>query len=313
MVQLNWAQVETGLFMNIKAIFKKRCLWTIALYKIKDESQIFNLSSLSPFRFIGETGLRRNKEYHHTTADPFLFVQNERLYLFYETQTDFGVGQIYAQSMDIHGAWVDHGQVLKEDFHLSYPQVFAHNGQVWMIPEAASSGKVWLYAAELFPNNWRRVKVLIDEPLVDPSVVIKLEGIYLFGTTRTYELKLFFASDFNQEFVLIDCGISNDKFIARNAGRPIYIENVLYRVAQNCKLKYGENISLLRIDQLSIDGYCEQIITPDLYQTKPKWMEEGYHHISTALLGDEHFVAVDGMRRDKYLNTLLLAYFKVFE
>jgi len=297
--------------MNLKSLFRRRTVWTIALYKLKAENGIFELSEHEPFHFLGERGLRCNRHYQAITADPFLFTHNDRLCLFYEIQTDFGVGEIWAQSMDAQGAWINHGQVLKEDFHLSYPQVFFHDGQIYMIPEAASSGKVWLYAAELFPNKWRRARVLINEPLVDPSIVIKPEGIYLFGTTRADELKLFFSPDISQEFVSTGFVISKDKSISRNGGRPLCIQNVLYRVAQNCKQSYGQNISLLQIDQLSFDKYSEHMTVSDLYQIKPKWMEEGYHHISTACFRNEHFVAVDGMHRDMYLNTLLLALIKV--
>lgn len=298
--------------MKLSRIFQKRDVWTIALYKLKYEDDIFKLDEHKPFHLFGERGIRRNKEYQAITADPFLFVHNERLYLFYEIKTDFGVGEIWAQTMDGQGTWTNHGQVLKEGFHLSYPQVFLHDRQVWMIPEAASSGKVWLYAADIFPNKWRRAKVLINEPLVDPSIVIKPEGIYLFGTTRSYELKLFFSPDMSHEFVSTGFVISKDKSISRNGGKPLCIQNVLYRVAQNCKQSYGQNISLLKIDQLSFDKYSEHMTVPDLFQIKPKWMEAGCHHISTAWFRNEHFVAVDGMRRDSYLNTLLLALIKVF-
>lgn len=298
--------------MKLNRIFRKRIVWTIALYKLKSEDDIFKLDEHKPFHFFGERGLRQNKKYQAFAADPFLFVHNDRLYLFYEIQTDFGIGEIWAQSMDATGTWTNHGQVLKEDFHLSYPQVFSYNGQIWMIPEAARSENVWLYAAELFPNKWRRFRVLINEPLVDSSIVIKPEGIYLFGTTRSDELKLFFSPDISKEFLSTGFVISKDKAISRNGGRPLCIKNVLYRVAQNCQQSYGKNISLLQIDQLSFEKYSEHMTISDLYQIKPKWMEEGYHHISTACFMNEHFAAVDGMRRDKYLNTLLLAFLKVF-
>lgn len=297
--------------MKLSRIFQKRDVWTIALYKLKYEDDIFKLNEHKPFHFFGERGIRRNKEYQAFTADPFLFVHSVSLYLFYEIKTDFGVGEIWAQSMDAQGAWTNHGQVLKEDFHLSYPQVFIHDGQIYMVPEAAQTGKVWLYTAVDFPGNWQKVRVLIDEPLLDPSILIRQEGIFLLATTREYELKLYFSPDLSQEFVAIEHLITNDKSLARNAGSPLCIQNVLYRVAQNCKFKYGQNISIMRIDQLSTKGYSEQIVTSDLYQTKPEWMAAGYHHISTALFRNEYFVAVDGARRDGYINTLLLAFFKV--
>jgi hypothetical protein len=298
--------------MNLKGLYKRRKLWTIALYKLKDECEIFELDKLQPFQFFGEKGMRKNKEYQATTADPFLFVHNERLYLFYEIQTDFGKGEIWAQSMDAHCKWTNHGQVLKEDFHLSYPQVFFHDEQICMIPESAGSGKVWLYTADIYPNKWRKSRVLIDEPLLDPSIIIQEDGIFLLGTTQAYELKMYFSPSLSQEFVSTGFIISNDKSISRNAGRPICIQNTLYRVAQNCNNSYGQNISLLQIERLTTEKYSERITTSDLYKVKPKWMEAGYHHISIVFFRNEYYVAIDGMRRDKYINTLILAAHKIF-
>ena len=299
--------------MKLKTLFKRRDVWSIAIYKLENERDIFELDQHEPIYFFGEKGMRLNSNYQATTADPFLFVYNHRLYLFYEVQTDFSVGEIWAQSMDAQGFWINHGQVLKEDFHLSYPQVFFYDGQVCMIPESAASKQVCLYRSEAFPYNWKKTKVLIDAILSDTSIIIQPEGIFLLGTTRSNELKLYFAKDFNQEFTCIDNVTLKNKYTARNAGKPIYINNVLYRLAQNNKSHYGEKITLLQIDQLSVDNYSESITVLDLYKTKPKWMKTGYHHISKASFMNECFVAVDGMRPDKHINTMLLAPIKLFD
>jgi flagellar basal body rod protein FlgC len=297
--------------MDLKRIFQRRTVWKIALYKLGHEEDIFEIDQHHPIYIMGESGIRLNKKYQATVADPFLFVYRDRLYLFYEVQTDFGLGEIWAQSMDKQGAWICHGQVLKEDFHLSYPQVFVCNGIIYMIPETAMSGQVWLYTTSKFPYEWEKKMVLIDEPLVDPSIVMMSDGIYLFATTRMNQLKLFFSPNISQKFHSICRNISNDKSISRNAGKPFLIKNVLYRAAQNCSQKYGENIRLLQIDKLSRREYVEHIVISDLFKKKPKWMEEGYHHISTTSFMNVNYVAVDGMRKDIYLNTILLIFMKI--
>ena len=299
--------------MNFKSILKRRKLWAIAIYRLQDERDIFSLSDHEPFYFIGEKGIRKNTDYQHIAADPFVFVHNDRLYLFYEIQTDFGVGEIWAKSMDQQGVWVSHGQVLKEDFHLSYPQVFSYDGQVYMIPETSDSGKVWLYATASFPYKWQKNRMLIDEALLDPSIVINNDGIFLFGTSRKNELKLYFFENFNHEVVPLGAVMPSEDFLARNAGRPIYIRNELYRVAQISKSSYGQGgVSLLKVDELSIENYSEHIVIPELYKIRPKWMKSGYHHLSCAMFFNEHFVAVDGMRNDKWINALSLAFLKYF-
>lgn len=295
-----------------RQLLSRRMVWTIALYKLKNENEIFELDKYEPFKFLGEVGIRRSADYQATTADPFLYSHNDRLYLFYEVQTDFGVGEIWAQSMGANNMWINHGQVLKEVFHLSYPQVFFHEGNILMIPESAQSGKVWLYAAENFPFGWKKVKMLIDEPLRDTSIIVRSGEIFLLGTSHSYELKLYFSPNIMQEFTLTSKIITIDKSIARNAGKPFEINHVLYRIAQDCKHGYGQKVGLLKIDELSIGNYSESTAVIDLFRFKPKWMASGYHHVSMSKFGDDYYVAVDGMRRDKYLNTLLLMYFKLF-
>ena len=299
--------------MKISSIFHKKLVWTIALYKLKSEDEILKIELQKPFHFISENGLRINKKYQTTTADPFLYTHEDRLYLFYEVQTDFGVGEIWAQSMDALGEWSSHGCVLNEDFHLSYPQVFSLDGKIWMIPEASASGKVWLYSAEVFPNEWIKSRILIHEVLLDPSIIIQSEGIFLLGTTRENELKIYFSQDLNHEFILTNIVKLENKFLARNAGRPIYVKNILYRLAQDNQYGYGQSISLLQIDELTISKYSEHISMTALFKIRPKWMKFGCHHLSTAVYRNKHFVAVDGMRKDKFINTLLLAFIKSIE
>ncbi|KAI5054728.1 hypothetical protein GOP47_0029873 [Adiantum capillus-veneris] len=65
-------------------------------------------------------------------SDPFLFIQDTKLFVFYETknaitmQGDIGV----AESTDGGGTWRHLGIALDEEWHLSYPHVFEFDGQV---------------------------------------------------------------------------------------------------------------------------------------------------------------------------------------
>ena len=76
-------------------------------------------------------------------ADPFMLWQNGAWHLFFEVlNNDRNKGEIgYAQSPD-PVTWEYGGIVLKEKFHLSYPYVFAHEGETYMIPECAKSNAV---------------------------------------------------------------------------------------------------------------------------------------------------------------------------
>lgn len=296
--------------MNIRSIFLKRRLWKIGIYEIYNEDEIFKRALVQPFHIIGEKGFRKNFSYQSTIADPFLFVKDLVLYVFYEAQTDFGAGEIWAQSMNAVGEWSNHGCVIKENFHLSYPQVFAYKNNIYMVPEAAASGNVFLYRSTLFPIKWERSKVLVAESLLDPSIIIRPEGIYLFGTTRSDDLKMYHSRSFEDEFVELDVVISNCKSTARNAGAILEVNNKIYRVAQDCKRKYGEKIHVFEVLKLGLDGYSERLIESDIFAIRPCWASEGYHHLSLARLGDRTFVAVDGFAWDARLNKAFLIFHK---
>jgi hypothetical protein len=300
------------MYKSVTKLLRVRQLWTIALYEVNRQDEIFNLDSLKPFHFIGERGFRTNRGYQSTVADPFLFTHNDKLYIFYEVKTDFGQGEIHAQAMDASGNFTNLGLVLKEMFHLSYPQVFSHNGYVWMIPEAGASEKLWLYRADYFPRGWVKERVLIDERLVDTSLIIQDDGLYLLGTNRSDELKVYYAANLQDEFAWTGVTITADRAYSRNAGRPLRINGDLFRVAQNCRNTYGENISVHKVQKLTTKNYEEELTMPSLFINKPTWMGLGNHHISVETFTGRHFVAIDGMRPDRFINNLLLAPLKIF-
>ena len=115
--------------------------------------------------------------------------------------------------------------MLKEDFHLSYQQVFFDDGHVWMIPDSSTSGKVWLFKAEVLPNRWCKARVLINKILLDTSIIIQDKGIFLLGNTRANELKIYFFKDLSHEYISTGVLKLSNVFLARNAVRPIYIRN----------------------------------------------------------------------------------------
>jgi len=299
--------------MKLMQLFDRRPLWTVALYRLKSPGDVFEVADKTPEYFFGEAGLRSSRDYRSTTADPFLFTHSGRLYIFFEVKTDFGKGEIWAESMGADGIWVRHGIVLVEEFHISYPNVFSDSdGRIYMLPETAASGKVWLYTTDEFPFNWRRVEVLIDKPLSDPSIIFTQDGVLLLGTTRQHELKIHTARGLDRQFNRTGLLVTKDRAISRSGGAPFIANGKLYRPAQNCRTSYGENISLMEVEILAANEYRERLVVADLYPRRPFWMELGCHHMSIVKFGNDYFLAVDGRRRDKYVNTILLAYFKLF-
>ena len=244
----------------------------------------------------------------------FLFVSDEALYLFYEVKTDHGHGEIWVKSLLKDGSWGTLGRALKEDFHLSYPHVFEHQGNIFMLPEAAASGKVLLYVAVEFPLKWEMVSVVVEEPLVDPTLIIQgNDEIFLLATTRKNELKLYFASNLKTSFIDSGIVITKDLSISRCGGTPLRIGKALYRIAQDCTGEYGKFIRLLHIHDLSRTGYSEEMFRTTLFSSEAKWMRNGHHHLSAVQFEGAVYMAVDGRRKDRYVNTLILGAQKIYK
>jgi hypothetical protein len=60
--------------------------------------------------------------------------------------------------------------VLEEKFHLSYPQVFQHYNNWYMIPESHKAGSIILYKAKNFPYDWEKVETIYDIPGIDSTI-----------------------------------------------------------------------------------------------------------------------------------------------
>lgn len=300
--------------MKLLNVFKRRDLWQIGIYKIPDLADIFNLDSYEPLCMFGENGVRLGFSYQSTVADPFLFSHNNCMYLFYEVKTDHDHGEIWAAILSPAGSWTSVGCVLRESFHLSYPQVFESEGKIYMIPEAAQSGKVLLYQALDFPKQWLITSVIANEGLSDPTIHQAKDGnYYLFGTTRKNELKLLHSSSLGKLFDDTKIIITNDKLLSRCAGGIVTINGVNYRPAQDCLYSYGKSVRMYSIDKLSVNDYSETLVNSGIFRIAPTWAAEGYHQISVASFGAWSYVAVDGRSKDNYISTLTYGALKIFE
>jgi hypothetical protein len=297
--------------MKLSLLFKKRQIWSIYIHKIPTNQPIFDCDLGHPIKTIGETGLRLSEDYHHTTADPFLFEEKEVLYLFYEVKTDFTSGEIHAMAL-AGDTWKKLGRVLKENFHLSYPQVFRYNDKILMIPETEESGKLYLYEAKNFPLDWRKTRTLSNHALVDTNIVFSKNGTFLIGANKQTGLSVFHADSLEGNFTCIFTEGEFHDGHSRNAGPIIEHEGELYRLFQDSSRYYGEKTGLAKITRLDRTGYSEQIIQREILENrKPHELTLGNHHYSAQKYNGHQFVAVDGLGHDRYLNTILYGYFKV--
>ncbi len=181
-------------------------------------------------------------------ADPFLIKHEGIQYLFYERydrKTKKGVIAYRIVNSD-YSLGKTH-IAIEEDYHLSFPFIFEHNGNLFIIPESSSANCIQIYKAERFPEKWSLYKVIASEfPAVDTIVLNNDYSKVVLHTSvgdscsvENYILTL--DSDFN----LIDKKKIKDfsEYGNRNAGRLIFEEDKIIRVGQNCTNgDYGKGI-----------------------------------------------------------------------
>ncbi|KAL8533238.1 hypothetical protein ACS0TY_009571 [Phlomoides rotata] len=245
-------------------------------------------------------------------ADPFLYVQGNILYLFYETknsitmQGDIGV----ARSIDKGATWQQLGIALDEDWHLSYPYIFEYKGNIYMMPEGSAKGDLRLYRAIDFPLKWTLEKVIMKRPLVD-SFMIPHEGKYwLFGsdhsgigTKKNGQLEIWYSNSplgpwrSHKKNPIYN----TDKSMgARNGGRPFVYKGSLYRVGQDCGETYGHRTRVFKVTVLTTSEFKEVEVSLEIGKSdkgRNAWNGARGHHIDAQQLSSGEWIAVlDGDR-----------------
>lgn len=298
----------------IKRLFEKRDRWTFGIYRLENLADLFQKPIPEPIHVHREQYFRLSKSYQAVAADPFLFAHDSRLYCFYEVKTDHGHGTIHAKYMTRDGIWHSCGEVLKELFHLSYPQVLSCDGAIYMLPESAQSGSIYLYEAQQFPHHWRRCHKLLDAPLRDPTLIkTDDQNYYIFATTVDFKLKLYHSDSLKKQFTDTGIVVTQDRRFSRGAGSFITLGNQIFRPSQDCSTTYGKSIFFQIVERILPNQYIESPSGASLDISSARWMSRGCHHISHATVADSFFIALDGNSPDLRINSLLLSAFRVFE
>lgn len=236
-------------------------------------------------------------------ADPFMIRADGEWHMFFEAMDAiaFKGCVALASSPDAH-QWRYRGVVLDEPFHLAYPQVFEWQGGYYMIPDSPDQG-VLLYRATGFPKRWERCAHLFTEPAFSDSSIFFAAGrlwlLTLWRRNGSSALRLFHADQPTgpwQEHPASPV-VQNDDGISRPGGRPVIVDGVPIRFAQDCAQEYGKRVRAFRITRLDELHYEERELSasPILQSGPAAWHGHGMHHVDAHRLSDGRWVAcVDG-------------------
>lgn len=245
-------------------------------------------------------------------ADPFLVVKDNTLYLFYEEYRYRGKGIIKMTCSDDLVNWQEPKTVLRDDFHLSYPWVFQHEGSWYMMPETSAAHEVRLYQA--VDNQFDRFvpyKTLLSREageqaprmdFCDSSIIRRGETYYLFTTVNDgngNELHLYVADRLDGPYVEHSQSplVVNDRF-GRNGGTLLEWSGDLYRFAQDCDGDYGKNINIFKVNALSKTQYDESLVHENVLTSRGFSIGHQYNYVEYK---GQYIVAIDQKLKMPYL------------
>ncbi|MFV8749322.1 hypothetical protein ACNOYE_02095 [Nannocystaceae bacterium ST9] len=236
-------------------------------------------------------------------ADPFIIQREHEWSMFFEILERGSERGVIGLARSADGLrWRYEQVVLREDFHLSYPQVFEHEGRYYMVPETLAPDRVRLYQAEHFPLGWRHVGDLVEGQHADSTLFRHAERWWMFTCSTPWQndtLRLFGAPELRGPWREHPASplIVGDPRRARPGGRVIVDDQGrLLRFAQDCRELYGQALSAFEIVELDETRYRERELGPVLGPgVGPGWNSAGMHQLDARRLGPGTWVAcVDG-------------------
>ena len=243
-----------------------------------------------------------------TQADPFLFVKDDTLYLFFEKvyagKREWGRIAMMKTTDLVH--WTEPVDVLSLSYHLSFPFVFEDNGEVYMIPESNEADAVCLYRANDGLTEFTFVRKLVEQPRTKDicfnycdSHILKKDGIYFLFTSVSYnwkyDLELFYTDDLlNGQFQKHPMSpVCQGNEYGRCGGSIIHLDGNYYRISQDCHARYGENVSVMKIDGLSLQNYRESLYKRNIFKTGCDLYRDGVHQLNIVFFRNKYIYAAD--------------------
>lgn len=246
-------------------------------------------------------------------ADPFLFVHNNTLFLFYEDLHFFGKGGVIKMmsTSDLKN-WTKPITVIKEPgVHFSFPYVFEDAGNVYIIPETGKDGTIRLYEAKGNGlTSFERKQNIFERKGTDnypidlaDNIVLKKDGVYYLFTSKQdkdgYILELYTSTNLTGPYTIHPAApVQHSNKYGRNGGAIIAKGDKMYRVAQDCSETYGGDIHLMEIDELTPNSYKEHVFKENIIPKHIDYYKRGGHQLHFVNYKGKIIVATDA-KQDK--------------
>ena len=299
----------------------------IRLLSFENEADIFNINKGKPIYEIGCLRPWLSFNPKQIEADPFLFVKNDTLFLFYEHKAFLDKGVLRMVCSKDLKTWTNPVTVLEEPFHLSFPWVFERDGQVYMIPESEEKRRIGLYKATNDQlTQFEFTKTVLEDSddsfisFCDTTIIEKEGTFYLFTTRQIVDhintLELYCSQSIMGPFVPHPLSpIAKNSKLGRNAGSILEVNGKLIRFAQDCTHHYGDNVHLCEVECLTPTEYRETLLKENIIPESIPYYKNGGHQYNIVKFRNKWIVATDAkeyhsMKANKLVRKLLYLFRK---
>lgn len=202
-------------------------------------------------------------------ADPFLFEKDGITYIFFEAFDLFvrrgKIGYCVYQDDVVSNIKI----IIDKPYHLSFPFIFEHDGNIYIMPETNEDKTVRLFRASEFPNKWVEDTILLNNVQACDTILFeKDKQIYLLANEMYAEMHNGIYPSCWVKNVLYNLDLHNFHKVSRthvlegdigvrNAGAVFSDGDVLIRPGQNSpNNEYGKGV--IFYDILSLNPYEEK-------------------------------------------------------
>lgn len=230
--------------------------WNIAIRSIGNKRLYEDDGTKEPFEVIPNS-------FRYWCADPFIISDGEEDYLFFEMFDRFkGKGVIGYRVIDKNGKIGKMKKAYESAHHISFPFIFKHEGNYYMMPESSYDRNLTLLRAKHFPDQWEVVKTWFSGEKVCDSVMFEKDrDVFLLTQPIEYPYthsKLNLYQVINNTLIQCDRNpVVDDNSCARMAGAIIEDCGKLIRPGQDCKT-YGDAVCFSEMIVVNGKQYCEK-------------------------------------------------------
>jgi hypothetical protein len=284
------------LFLNTRIPFYRNISgpWSLGYGFSKEYPDSISVSKNKIYSF---ENLNIDNDSTQFMADPFFVKEKDTFYIFFEHK----IKNIHPAKIGLLTSKDGYnynykGTVLKEKFHLSYPQVFKYKNEYYMIPETQSAENVLLYKAEKFPYDWKICDTLIANiKLKDPSIFLSDTLNIIAGSDANLTMQLYTSNSLFGDWKLHKNPNPLMGSESRPGGRFYNAKDGLILPVQNSSHGYGYGISLYKFKFNKSNYEVEKI--KNLFLKRQKNIPEfnaGMHQLDIQDVDGQLYYVYDG-------------------